>query len=103
MTRTVCFGAPSEHHKQCYTRVLRGHIALSSLVFPAGTTGHMLDLVARAPLWQVGLDYKHGTGHGVGAMLCVHEGPHLISYYPRDPDPPIRAGIVEDPTLNSQP
>ena len=103
VTRTVCFGAPSEHHKQCYTRVLRGHIALSSLVFPAGTTGHMLDLVARAPLWQVGLDYKHGTGHGVGAMLCVHEGPHLISYYPRDPDPPIRAGIVEDPTLNSQP
>ncbi len=53
----------------------------------------MLDLLARTPLWAAGLDYRHGTGHGVGAHLCVHEGPHLISYYARDPDPPIKVRI----------
>ncbi len=138
--------------KQCYTRVLKGHIALSTVVIPVGTSGHTLDILARVPLWQAGLDYRHGTGHGVGAYLNVHEvttpcgtanfilpyihartldempwcfrfhavpsityacsnhtkfrtwasgqkfkylnirlvqGPHLISYYARDPDPPI--------------
>ena len=58
---------------QCYTRVLKGHIALSTVVFPVGTTGHTLDILARVPLWQAGLDYRHGTGHGVGAYLNVHE------------------------------
>jgi Xaa-Pro aminopeptidase len=94
VTRTLHFGTPTEHQKKCYTRVLRGHIALATAVFPAGTTGHMLDILARTPLWQAGLDYRHGTGHGVGALLCVHEGPHLVSYYPRDPDPPLKAGMT---------
>jgi len=94
VTRTFCFGTPTEHHKRCYTLVLKGHIALSSAVFPAGTTGHMLDILARAPLWTAGLDYRHGTGHGVGAYLNVHEGPHLISYYPRDTDPAIKLGMT---------
>jgi len=94
VTRTFCFGTPSEHHRKCYTLVLKGHIALSSAVFPAGTTGHMLDILARTPLWTAGLDYRHGTGHGVGAFLNVHEGPQLISYYPRDTDPPIKLGMT---------
>mmetsp|Transcript_17837 Transcript_17837/g.34869 ORF Transcript_17837/g.34869 Transcript_17837/m.34869 type:complete len:614 (+) Transcript_17837:244-2085(+) len=94
VTRTFCFGTPTDHHKQCYTMVLKGHIALSSVVFPCGTTGHTLDILARTPLWTSGLDYRHGTGHGVGAFLNVHEGPHLISYYPRDSDPPIKEGMT---------
>ena len=63
---------------QCFSRVLKGHIALASVVFPKGTPGPTLDILARAPLWQVGLNYNHGTGHGVGAFLNVHEGPHGI-------------------------
>ena len=62
-----------------FTRVLKGHIALATARFPAGTTGSQLDALARYALWQVGLDYDHGTGHGVGAYLSVHEGPHRIS------------------------
>ena len=65
--------------KDRFTRVLKGHIALGTARFPAGTTGSQLDALARAALWQVGLDYDHGTGHGVGAYLSVHEGPHRIS------------------------
>ena len=59
--------------------VLKGHIALCSAVFPDKTLGNQLDCLARQPLWKVGLDYKHGTGHGVGSFLNVHEGPHGIS------------------------
>ena len=62
-----------------FTRVLKGHIALATARFPAGTTGSQLDALARHALWQAGLDYDHGTGHGVGAYLSVHEGPHRIS------------------------
>jgi Xaa-Pro aminopeptidase len=62
-----------------FTRVLKGHIALARVRFPAGTTGHQLDALARLSLWEAGLDYDHGTGHGVGAYLGVHEGPHRIS------------------------
>jgi Xaa-Pro aminopeptidase len=64
-------------------QVLKGHIALDMAVFPNGTTGHALDILARVPLWKDGLDYRHGTGHGVGCYLNVHEGPHLISFRPQ--------------------
>ncbi|KAJ0973659.1 hypothetical protein J5N97_015624 [Dioscorea zingiberensis] len=82
ITRTVHFGKPSDHEKACYTAVLKGHIALDIAVFPNGTTGNALDVLARVPLWKDGLDYRHGTGHGVGSYLNVHEGPHLISFKP---------------------
>ncbi|KAL5819412.1 hypothetical protein ACOSQ4_023254 [Xanthoceras sorbifolium] len=84
ITRTVHFGKPSAHEKACYTAVLKGHIALGNMRFPNGTTGHALDIVARVPLWKDGLDYRHGTGHGIGSYLNVHEGPHLISFRPRN-------------------
>src|SRR5436190_4369563 len=79
ITRTVAIGTPSPEMKDRFTRVLKGHIALATARFPAGTTGSQLDALARYALWQVGLDYDHGTGHGVGAYLSVHEGPHRIS------------------------
>ncbi|XP_052625345.1 aminopeptidase P1 isoform X1 [Lactuca sativa] len=82
ITRTVHFGKPSEHEKKCYTAVLKGHFALGNARFPNGTTGHSLDVLARIPLWSYGLDYRHGTGHGIGAYLNVHEGPHSISFRP---------------------
>ena len=78
ITRTVHFGIPTQHEIRCFTRVLQGHIALASAVFPIGTPGHKLDILARLPLHQDGLDYRHGTGHGVGCFLNVHEGPHGI-------------------------
>jgi Xaa-Pro aminopeptidase len=79
ITRTVPIGQPTEEMRDRFTRVLKGHIALGTARFPAGTTGSQLDALARTALWQVGLDYDHGTGHGVGAYLSVHEGPHRIS------------------------
>ena len=79
ITRTVVVGQPSEEHRDRYTRVLQGHIALATAKFPEGTTGSQLDALARVPLWTVGLDYDHGTGHGVGSFLGVHEGPQRIS------------------------
>lgn len=79
ITRTIAIGTPSAEMKDRFTRVLKGHIALATARFPAGTTGSQLDALARYALWQVGLDYDHGTGHGVGAYLSVHEGPHRIS------------------------
>ncbi|XP_024974312.1 probable Xaa-Pro aminopeptidase P [Cynara cardunculus var. scolymus] len=82
ITRTVHFGKPSEHEKRCYTAVLKGHFALGNVQFPNGTTGHALDVLARVPLWSYGLDYRHGTGHGIGSYLNVHEGPHSISFRP---------------------
>ncbi|KAF5765109.1 putative xaa-Pro aminopeptidase [Helianthus annuus] len=82
ITRTVHFGKPSEHEKRCYTAVLKGHIALGNARFPNGTTGHALDVLARVPLWSYGLDYRHGTGHGIGSYLNVHEGPHSITFRP---------------------
>ncbi|XP_043911881.1 xaa-Pro aminopeptidase 1 [Protopterus annectens] len=80
VTRTMHFGTPSEYEKECFTYVLKGHIAVSSAVFPNGTKGHLLDSFARSALWNQGLDYLHGTGHGVGSFLNVHEGPCGISY-----------------------
>ena len=79
ITRTVAIGRPTKEMKERFTRVLKGHIALSRVRFPKGTTGHQLDALARMSLWEAGLDYDHGTGHGVGSYLGVHEGPHRIA------------------------
>ena len=78
ITRTVAIGEPTEEIKRRFTLVLKGHIALDQAVFPEGTTGTQLDVLARQFLWREGLDYDHGTGHGVGAFLSVHEGPQRI-------------------------
>ena len=79
ITRTVLLGKKAtKEQKECFTRVLRGHIGLARVAFPAGTRGPRLDTLARIPLWEIGLDYNHGTGHGVGAYLGVHEGPQSI-------------------------
>jgi Xaa-Pro aminopeptidase len=82
VTRTVAIGKPSAEMKDRFTRVLKGHIALATCVFPKGTSGSQLDALARNALWQAGLDYDHGTGHGVGSYLGVHEGPQRISKLP---------------------
>jgi Xaa-Pro aminopeptidase len=79
VTRTIAIGTPPDDARQAFTLVLKGHIALARVVFPAGTTGSQLDALARRPLWSAGLDYDHGTGHGVGSYLGVHEGPQRIS------------------------
>jgi Xaa-Pro aminopeptidase len=79
ITRTVAVGSPTEEMRDRFTRVLRGHIAIATAVFPDGTSGAQLDSLARMPLWQAGLDFDHGTGHGVGSYLSVHEGPARIS------------------------
>ncbi|KAL6553528.1 Aminopeptidase P2 [Orobanche gracilis] len=80
ITRTVHFGQPSSWEKECFTRVLQGHIALDQAIFPNNCPGFVLDSFARSSLWKIGLDYRHGTGHGVGAALNVHEGPPSISF-----------------------
>jgi Xaa-Pro aminopeptidase len=78
-TRTIHFGRPTNEQCDAYTRVLQGHIALDSVIFPQGTSGRQLDVLARRALWKDGLNYGHGTGHGVGSYLNVHEGPHSFS------------------------
>lgn len=82
VTRTMIVGTPTAEMKDRFTRVLKGHIALAVMKFPEGTTGAALDAFARKPLWDAGLDYDHGTGHGVGSYLSVHEGPQNISKKP---------------------
>lgn len=82
VTRTIAIGNVTSEQKDRFTRVLKGHIALATSVFPQGTSGSQLDILARYALWQVGLDYAHGTGHGVGAALSIHEGPQRISSAP---------------------
>jgi Xaa-Pro aminopeptidase len=79
ITRTVAVGRPSEEMRDRFTRVLKGHIAIARAVFPKGTSGAQIDALARQALWQVGLDFDHGTGHGVGSYLSVHEGPQRLS------------------------
>jgi Xaa-Pro aminopeptidase len=79
ITRVAAIGEPSEEMRERYTLVLKGHIGLATARFPKGTSGHALDVLARLPLWKAGLDYDHGTGHGVGSFLSVHEGPQKIS------------------------
>jgi Xaa-Pro aminopeptidase len=82
VTRTIMVGTPTAEMKDRFTRVLKGHIALATARFPEGTIGMQLDSFARRPLWEAGLDYDHGTGHGVGSYLSVHEGPQNISKRP---------------------
>jgi Xaa-Pro aminopeptidase len=84
ITRTVIVGTPTAEMKDRFTRVLKGHIALSTMRFPEGTPGMALDAIARRPLWAAGYDYDHGTGHGVGSFLAVHEGPQRIAKYSSD-------------------
>ena len=79
ITRTIAVGRPSAELRDRFTRVLRGHIAIARAIFPKGTTGGQLDPLARATLWRAGLDFDHGTGHGVGVYLSVHEGPQRLS------------------------
>ncbi len=79
VTRTLAIGQPSADQRRMFTLVLKGHIAMATVRFPAGTTGHQLDVLARLPMWMAGLDYDHGTGHGVGSYLGVHEGPQRIA------------------------
>ncbi|WP_315785628.1 MULTISPECIES: aminopeptidase P family protein [unclassified Bradyrhizobium] len=79
VTRTIAVGAPTDEMRDRFTRVLRGHLAIARAVFPDGATGAQLDTLARQFLWQAGIDFEHGTGHGVGSYLSVHEGPARIS------------------------
>jgi len=79
ITRTVAVGEPSAAMRDRFTRVLKGHIAIARAVFPKGTSGAQIDVLARLSLWQAGLDFDHGTGHGVGSYLSVHEGPQRIA------------------------
>jgi Xaa-Pro aminopeptidase len=79
ITRTVAIGEPTAEMRDRFTRVLKGHIAIATALFPKGTSGAQIDAFARRPLWEAGLDFDHGTGHGVGAYLSVHEGPQRIS------------------------
>jgi Xaa-Pro aminopeptidase len=79
VTRTIVVGTPSAEMLDRFTRVLQGHIAIATAVFPRGTSGAQIDAFARRPLWQAGTDFDHGTGHGVGSYLSVHEGPQRIS------------------------
>ncbi|MGJ5206879.1 aminopeptidase P family protein [Bradyrhizobium sp. HKCCYLR20261] len=79
VTRTIAVGTPTNEMRDRFTRVLRGHLAIARAIFPDGTTGAQLDTLARQFLWQAGIDFEHGTGHGVGSYLSVHEGPARIS------------------------
>lgn len=91
ITRTLAIGTPPEAARDAYTRVLQGMIGLSRLRFPKGLSGRDIEAVARAPLWSAGMDFDHGTGHGVGAALCVHEGPLRIS---RRSELPLEPGMI---------
>ena len=91
ITRTVAVGTPTAEMCQRYTLVLKGHIALDRVQFPSGTSGAQIDAFARRALWQAGLDFDHGTGHGVGSFLCVHEGPARIA---KSGTVPLKPGMI---------
>ncbi|PSN40454.1 Xaa-Pro aminopeptidase 1 [Blattella germanica] len=99
ITRTLHFGTPTQHEKESFTRVFKGQCFMGTTVFPSKTKGNCLDTLARKFLWDVGLDYMHGTGHGIGMYLNVHEGPMGISWrvYPNDP------GLQEGMFLSNEP
>jgi len=99
VTRTWHFGTPTAEEKRAFTRVLQGHIAIDTLIFPKGTSGYIIDSFARRALWQDGLDYRHGTGHGVGHFLNVHEGPQGIGTRIAYNDTVLKAGM----TLSNEP
>ena len=92
ITRTIALGPLTDEQRRVYTLVLKGHIDLQLLHFPDGASGTQLDAIARRPLWQAGLNYLHGTGHGVGSYLSVHEGPHQIRMEWKPT--PLRAGMT---------
>jgi Xaa-Pro aminopeptidase len=91
VTRTVAVGEPNGPMRDRFTRVLKGHIAIARAVFPKGTSGAQIDVLARLSLWQAGLDFDHGTGHGVGSYLSVHEGPQRIAKVGMQP---LEAGMI---------
>jgi len=91
ITRTMAIGAVGDEERDSFTRVLRGMIGISLLCWPAGLAGRDMDAIARVPLWRAGLDYGHGTGHGVGSYLSVHEGPHGLS---RRSAEPLQPGMI---------
>ena len=91
ITRTIAVGRPTRLMRDRFTRVLKGHIAIARALFPKGTTGAQIDALARLPLWQAGSDFDHGTGHGVGSYLSVHEGPHRIA---KKGDTPLVPGMI---------
>jgi Xaa-Pro aminopeptidase len=91
ITRTLAVGRPSAQMRDRFTRVLKGHIAIARAVFPKGVSGAQIDALARVPLWRAGLDFDHGTGHGVGSYLSVHEGPQRIS---RLGSTPLEPGMI---------
>lgn len=92
ITRTISLGKPSDMQRHDFTLVMKGHIAIATAVFPAGTRGTQLDAMARMPLWREGKSYLHGTGHGVGHFLNVHEGPHSIRL--NDTKAPLTPGMI---------
>jgi Xaa-Pro aminopeptidase len=97
VTRVLPIGEPTDEMRDRFTRVLKGHIGLATAIFPEGTNGGQLDGFARRPLWEAGLDFAHGTGHGVGSYLSVHEGPARIAkpnYPGAGPSEPLRAGMI---------
>ncbi len=94
ITRVWPIGTITPAHRRDFTRVLKGTMALSRLRFPRGTPGPMIDAIARAPLWEAGLDYGHGTGHGVGYFLNVHEGPQTISKTTPEPQMAMEPGMI---------
>jgi len=93
VTRTIAIGQPTQEMRDRYTRVLKGHVAIARAIFPSGTRGGQLDILARQHLWAAGLDYAHGTGHGVGAYLSVHEGPQRIATF-GGADEPLQPGMI---------
>lgn len=93
ITRTIIVGTPTAEMRDRFTRVLKGHIGIATALFPKGTRGQQLDAFARRPLWEVGLDYAHGTGHGVGSYLAVHEGPARIATFGGG-DEPLATGMI---------
>ncbi|PBN43407.1 aminopeptidase P family protein [Sphingobium sp. D43FB] len=93
VTRTLAIGTPTREMQERFTLVLKGHVALARAVFPVGTRGGQLDVLARQYLWAQGLDYAHGTGHGVGSFLSVHEGPQRIATFGGG-DEPLQAGMI---------
>ncbi|XP_059645714.1 aminopeptidase P1 isoform X2 [Cornus florida] len=94
ITRTVHFAKPSAHEKACYTAVLKGHIGFGNARFPNGVQGYGIDVLARMHLWKFGLDFRHGTGHGVGSYLNVHEGPHGVAARPQPVPVPLQATMT---------
>ncbi|WVN87378.1 uncharacterized protein L203_102556 [Cryptococcus depauperatus CBS 7841] len=94
VTRTVHFGQPTLEQKRAFTRVLQGHIGIDTIIFPRGTTGYVLDVLARRPLWSDGLDYRHSTSHGVGSFLNVHEGPQGVGQRPAFNQVALEEGMV---------